>query len=220
MRPYGPASVAGDELNGMPKDGQIRGFAPGDPRNARIAEKRVTILEAARRHFLQHGFAGTAIEAVASEAGVSKMTLYRHFGTKEALFEALVRDLADLLEMPDGGTGTVEARLRAFGRSFASTLMRPDALAFYRMIVAEAPRFPELAALFQERGRRLAQDWVATVLRQELSLDPEEADRRARGFDALVLGDLYQRCLLDLADVTDEAALNEQVEQAVSYALR
>lgn len=204
----------------MPKEGQIKGFASGDPRNTRIAEKRATILDAARRHFLRDGYAATAIEAVAQDAGVSKMTLYRHFGTKEALFAALVRDLADMLEMPDSGAGTVEARLGTFGRSFASTLMRPDALAFYRMIVAEAPRFPELAALFQERGRRLAQDRVATVLREELAFDPDEADRRARGFDALVLGDLYQRCLLDIASVADEATLNQQVEQAVMYALR
>lgn len=202
----------------------IRGFAEGDPRNARIAAKRSDLLSAARTLFLESGFAATTMEAVAGEAGVSKMTLYRHFRTKEALFEALVRGLADGMAMPEtaannAAEGPPRDRLHAFGLSFAAALMRPEALALYRMVVAEAPRFPELAALFQETGRRRAQGWIASLLQDARGLRPDEADRRARAFDALVLGDLFQRRLLGLQEM-DEDTLRRQVDDAVEHALR
>ena len=205
-------------------DGSLKGFAHGDPRNERIAAKRATIVDAARTLFLSDGYGATTLEAVAAEAGVSKMTLYRHFGSKEALFEALVHMLADGMGGLDGSSptgGSAEERLRAFGLAFSRTLMRPDALAFYRMIIAEAERFPDLAALFQDRGRARAQGWVADLLVRELDLGPREAAMRAAEFDALTLGDLYQRRLLGLAtEGDDSAAIERQVERAVAYACR
>ena len=214
--------MEGRDVAGGRADGSIKGFAQGDPRNARIAAKRATILHAARTLFLREGYGATTLEAVAAGAGVSKMTLYRHFGSKEALFEALVHTLADGMDGLDGSSPTeapAQERLRAFGLAFARSLMRVEALALYRMIVAEAERFPDLAALFQDRGRARAQAWVADLLMHEFDLEPGEAAMRAAEFDALALGDLYQRRLLGLA--TDEdAAVERQVERAVEHACR
>lgn len=203
--------------------GSIKGFANGDPRNARIAAKRQTILDAARAMFLRDGYAATTLEAVAAGAGVSKMTLYRHFGSKEVLFEALVRGMAegiDELEGLEAQSGDAHARLRAFGVAFARSLMRPEALALYRMIVSEAERFPDLARLFQDRGRAQAQGWVAALLREERGLDCDEAATRARDFDAMVLGDLFQRRLLGLETESSAEQIAEQVERACEFALR
>lgn len=203
--------------------GSIKGFAKGDPRNARIAAKRQVILDAARAKFLRAGYAATTLEVVAAAAGVSKMTLYRHFGSKEVLFEALVRGMADGLEDLEGSAAQAadaRARLRAFGLSFARALMRPEALALYRMIVSEAERFPDLARLFQDRGREQAQAWVAAVLREERGLNAEEAATRARDFDALVLGDHFQRRLLGLETESAPERIAEQVERACDFALR
>ena len=204
-------------------DGSIKGFARGDPRNVRIAAKRRTILDAARAIFLRDGYAATTLEAVAAGAGVSKMTLYRHFGSKEALFEALVHGLADGMDdlealFKDGGDALT--RLRAFGLSFARSLMQPEALALYRTIVAEAERFPDLARLFQEKGRAQAQGWVAALLREACSLDDDEAATRARDFDAMVLGDFFQRRLLGLAAEDDPKQIEGQVERACEFAMR
>ena len=55
-----------------------------------MAEKRASILRAARPILLRDGFGGTTLDRVAAEGGINKMTLYRHFPNKEALFEGLV----------------------------------------------------------------------------------------------------------------------------------
>lgn len=52
--------------------------------------ERARVLEAARRAFLAHGFAGTTMDELAGELGMSKKTLYRSFPSKEAMAEAIV----------------------------------------------------------------------------------------------------------------------------------
>lgn len=51
------------------------------------------LLEAARRAFIVHGFAGVSIDGLARDAGVSKETIYRHFADKEALFRAALEEM-------------------------------------------------------------------------------------------------------------------------------
>ncbi|HYD13980.1 MAG TPA: TetR/AcrR family transcriptional regulator, partial [Allosphingosinicella sp.] len=59
---------------------------PRDPARGR------RILEAAQRHFNEHGLERANVDAIAADAGVSKMTVYNNFGSKEGLFQAFVRD--------------------------------------------------------------------------------------------------------------------------------
>ena len=59
---------------------------PRDPERCR------RILEAARAHFYAHGLERASVDVIASDAGVSKMTVYSHFGSKEGLLEAVVRE--------------------------------------------------------------------------------------------------------------------------------
>ncbi|NLB59089.1 MAG: helix-turn-helix transcriptional regulator, partial [Gammaproteobacteria bacterium] len=57
--------------------------SPGRPKDL---AKRAAILDAAERMFLQHGFEGVSMDQIATAAGVSKLTVYSHFGDKDALF--------------------------------------------------------------------------------------------------------------------------------------
>src|SRR5688572_8593321 len=59
---------------------------PRDPERGR------RLLEAAQRHFNEHGLARANVDAIAADAGVSKTTVYNNFGSKEGLFQAVVRD--------------------------------------------------------------------------------------------------------------------------------
>src|SRR5690606_22208157 len=56
--------------------------SPGRPKDL---AKRAAILQAAERMFLQHGFEGVSMDQIAAAAGVSKLTVYSHFGDKDAL---------------------------------------------------------------------------------------------------------------------------------------
>src|SRR5881227_3044637 len=53
---------------------------------------RERILQAAARVYAQHGFRGATTRLIAIEAGVNEVTLFRTFGSKAALFEALMED--------------------------------------------------------------------------------------------------------------------------------
>jgi len=72
--------------------------ADSKPTLARPSRKRLPaerpghILDAALDAFVQNGFAATRLEDIAERAGISKGTLYLYFESKEALFEAVVRE--------------------------------------------------------------------------------------------------------------------------------
>src|SRR5215210_7554971 len=53
---------------------------------------RDRILDAAKKVYAQHGFRGATTRLIAIEAGVNEVTLFRTFGSKAALFEALMQD--------------------------------------------------------------------------------------------------------------------------------
>ncbi len=62
-----------------------------------MAEKRAEILRAARPILLRDGLGGTTLDRVAAEGKISKMTLYRHFPSKEALFEGLITAMCEYM---------------------------------------------------------------------------------------------------------------------------
>lgn len=69
------------------------------------SRKRAAILDGARTVFLRDGFAAGSVDDVALEAGVGKQTIYRHFGSKEALIvglvEAMCAGAANQVSAPD-----------------------------------------------------------------------------------------------------------------------
>jgi TetR/AcrR family transcriptional repressor of mexJK operon len=74
---------------------QIRPQGPGRPKDM---EKRAAILAAAKALFIRNAFAGTSMDAIAADAGVSKLTVYSHFGDKDNLFREVIRSrVQDLL---------------------------------------------------------------------------------------------------------------------------
>lgn len=99
------------------------------------------------------------MDLVAAEAGVSKQTVYNHFGSKEELFRAIVEHvsggLLEVLAGRDSARADPAAILEAIVRRFLNLLLTPSYLALHRMLVAEAPRFPDLAReISTSAGRR------------------------------------------------------------------
>lgn len=127
--------------------------------------KREAILTAAAHSFFDHGFAGTAIEQVAAGAGVSKVTVYNHFGDKHGLFKAAVEQECEKLRGlfsidPDGGD--IRARLTAIGKAMVAFLSRPEMVQFERRIAAETDSDPSIGIVFLEAGpRRMAAQFAA-----------------------------------------------------------
>ncbi|TWI11630.1 TetR family transcriptional regulator [Lysobacter ruishenii] len=91
--------------------------------------KRLAILAAARRLFTRHGLEATNMDRLADVAGVSKATVYKHFQSKEHLFQAVLDDL--LAQLPEPGTlvahghQQLRPRLLAIGRDFCGLATSP-----------------------------------------------------------------------------------------------
>lgn len=107
-------------------------------RKARSARKHADILAAGLTVFRRDGYSRATMEAIAREASVSTATLYRHFPSKPALFEAVATDsLAKLAPRSDeAADGPLDGLVRLAHR-YADALSEPDTRRLVRMLVSE-----------------------------------------------------------------------------------
>jgi TetR/AcrR family transcriptional repressor of mexJK operon len=124
---------------------------PADhPKAKLLGRKREAILAAARRQFLANGFDGTSMDAIAAEAGVSIMTLYRHAKSKDDLFAAVISIACgpDEYEAQAAmATMSLEDILMATALAFQQKLASDETAALLRAVVAEHGRFPDLSTV-------------------------------------------------------------------------
>jgi AcrR family transcriptional regulator len=184
--------------------------------------RRAQILDAALTVFLEHGYDRATIDLVVRRASASKATIYSFFGGKEGLFEALVGECAEriLAGFPDvdGGIIDVRAALKNIAQRYLEVVMAPDAVALWRLIVAEGPRFPGLAKdVYRVSNERLVAR-LAKALRTWSAgkrIRPLDADQVARQFLAVVRGDLHILALSGLLPDDLETAIHKNVQEAV-----
>jgi len=184
--------------------------------------KPAQILEAAGRLFLENGYGAVSMDTVAKVANVSKATLYAHFRSKDELFAAMVacecRGQMDTLSCDEIERMEVPDALRMIGRRFLNLLLSGKALAAYRVVVAEAQRFPELARAFYESGpahghRQLAA-YLRDVNRRNLLRIPD-ADLAAEQFYGLLKAHIHTRFILGIEDRMPDAEVERLVNAAV-----
>ena len=122
-----------------------------ETRRRRKAERPQEILEAAFAEFSRNGYATTTLDQIAERAGVTKGTIYVYFENKEHLFISMVREITkttfdtvhDMFESHEGSTAELlRAQFSFFYQHIVEDRRRRDVL---RMLIAEAPRFPELS---------------------------------------------------------------------------
>ncbi len=163
------------------------------------------------------------MDRVAAEGGIAKMTLYRHFPSKEALFEGLVAAMCAEMRQGIESAPSADAgqpcreRLADELRAFTSTLIEPDALALYRLVVAEGWRLPSVARVFDESGMRVIRLRLAALL-ETGGTAAKQSWYVAGEVVALALGDAYQRAILGIAQADDDEAFVQQIEVAVAHA--
>ena len=189
--------------------------------------KRRAIVEGACRVFLAHGFGGANMDAVAEAAGVSKMTVYRYFSSKEALFAGIVRDMCDRAIDPalvESMTGLpLREALRLFGSRMHDIVFAPDTLGLHRIVVAECQRFPELGKLFYDSGpggsiRALAELFARH--RRDSALKVKNPRLAAEEFLELLRGYDHMRALLRVGAGPSRRRVNERIERAIAHVLR
>lgn len=177
------------------------------------------ILDAATSLFLRDGYGITSLEAVAAVARVSKRTLYARFAGKAPLLQAVVaRLVAQWLPPFDAGfdrSAGLEATLLAAARVMLATALVPEALALYRLIIAEIGRFPELARVMHDAGAGVGVERLAGVMAAAGIPEPLWA---AEQFMTLVLS-VPQRRALGLGRPLDAAAQEDWARRSVALFL-
>lgn len=137
--------------------------------------KRQAILDAAKHLFLAHGFTGTSMDAVASEAGVSKLTVYSHFSDKETLFTAAI-EAKCVSQMPvnmfslEPGMPVVEM-LQKIGEAFLEMVYHEDSLKLMRLISAVGAQDQTMANLFYEAGPMRTRNEMVRFLKRACDLN-------------------------------------------------
>lgn len=141
-------------------------------------DRRRHYVEVALSLFAEQGFHGVSVDEIVAAAGGSKATLYRYFPSKAAVFEAIIADLSAvnvddppveaLLELP------LEQGLRAIGHGTARAAFSAEATVLFRLAVAEANQFPELAEIMFRQGPGRTYDRLRCYLRARAEIGETE----------------------------------------------
>ncbi|MGH7024095.1 MAG: TetR/AcrR family transcriptional regulator [Caulobacteraceae bacterium] len=191
------------------------------PTLTRKDQRREAILAVAGEVFAEEGYQAASMSSIAARLGGSKATLYSYFDSKEALFEAYIREscgqvAADILDFADDAP--VEEALRRLGRGYLDHILSEWATRTFQIIVAEARRTPELARLFFDSGPMVGHDRLTRYLefaRGRGEVDIDDASEAAWEFLA-VCRTHHMRAVMNLTPKPPPEEIAAQVERAVA----
>ncbi|MBF0613115.1 MAG: TetR/AcrR family transcriptional regulator [Magnetococcales bacterium] len=154
--------------------------------------RRQEMVQTARKLFLLHGYAATSMDKIATETGMAKQTLYNHFGNKENLFTEVIRQTAASFLIPlQDENSPLPTMLHDFGKKFRHHLLSDEGLAMYRILMAEAYRFPDLARNIYQSGPGATIHLVTQVMNkamQEGALQPGDPQFAAEMLLSMLVG--------------------------------
>lgn len=187
--------------------------------------KRAAIVAAASEMFFDVGYAATALEQVAAKAGVSKVTVYNHFGDKRGLFIATVERECEKMRgyfcLEETPSGDLRSRLMALGEAMTAFLARPEMTRFELRIAAETEHEPTIGRSFLDAGPRNMRSAFVELLRHEVAcgrLNIEDLPLAAEQFVSMCKGfsDLERR----FGAEADPERNRERIEGAVEVFLK
>lgn len=201
--------------------------APARAGRRKDGAKRAAILAAARDLFFARGIDATTIEVIAAVAGVSKVTVYGHFGDKPTLFEACIRAEASRMEQafllsPPRGESLPES-LHAMGVPLLRFLFSDEIVAFDRALAAEASNHPALVDRFFAAGPyycrgKLAEMIAAAQERGEIAVD--DPLRAAEDLAALWQGSLSKELAMAHLPPPTLGEIDARVRRGIALFMR
>ncbi len=179
---------------------------PGDSGAAATGSARARILDAAFEVLRARGYGATQTREIAARAKVSKRDIYRHFGSKDGIFAALIAARAERMRGPalDPAVGSREAftaTLRHFGANLLEQLYDPAVLSMFRLAIASAEGSAGLARLLDKTAfqpiHRALTDMMGRAVDARVATG--EPARLADEFVGLLTGGTHVSILLGIA---------------------
>lgn len=178
----------------------VRRGSGGRPTREEAMRRDARLLDVATTLFMERGFDGTSIDAVAEAAGVSKPTVYARYRDKRDLFAAVLRGrIRDWLvplsaaaeaQATEANPKSIETTLHELSRHMLAHALLPECATLQRIVAAQAVQFPELSKLAYEDGWLRGVRGVAVLLRQFAARDQIRVD------DPELAADLFLNLLL------------------------
>ncbi|MFE4113331.1 TetR/AcrR family transcriptional regulator [Kosakonia sp. YIM B13611] len=193
----------------------------GRPVNEALGQ---TIIDAASELFVELGFQATTLDKIAQRAKISKLSIYRHFDNKEALFSAAIVAGCHQFFAPqallEGVDGSVEDQLMAVGSLLLRTLLRSDVSSVEAMVMADKTNQKSLSKLHYEAGPVHVIAQIEVLLRQlhaKQLLNVPDPLQSARLFAALFKGsDLLMIARFDETRAEDDNEIESYCRSAVA----
>lgn len=139
-----------------------------EPEAGRAELRRAAFLKAAREVFLEHGYEAANMAEIVRRAGGSLSTLYAQFGGKKGLFEAMidarVGQLTTQMELELAAHAPLREGLTRIGEDFLFKQVQPENLDFFRLMVSQAKKFPDMAEAWSKRAQEAVRRALAGYL--------------------------------------------------------
>jgi len=193
------------------------------------AQVNERLLDAATEVFLKYGFEGATFEKIAKTAGSGKATIYARYAGKEELFNDVIkRSIGQSLRFIDDVplTTSMKERLTLTAQAILDNCLTPEVVALMRVIIAEAPRFPGLARLADDFGRKQAIKSVIRVMMaapedkpSKAVMSESQAIQKAEQFLHLIFAPMQLRALMgeNLAVLKREIPLHISSSISILY---
>ncbi len=191
-------------------------------------QKQQAILQAATQMFLAHGYRAVSMTKIAQAAPVSKATLYNHFDSKEALLSGVIHSLCDdllkTMMAPLQDNESLEHNFSQIAASFVDLIYSENAIAIYRLIIAESHDFPELSQLFYQSGPQVAltqfERYCQQLIQRGLLSSQLDPKTYADVFFSLLKGEAHLQCLLGIRELPSKEEKQQIVKQAITFYLQ
>jgi len=187
--------------------------------------KHEAIIKAARALFASQPFDQVTMEAVAAQAGVSKMTVYSHFRDKEALFETIVLTVSDQMisAMHAPEQGGLRERLIAIGNTFLGIVLGSDVCKMAHTLPGVLRENPALAQRFLDAGPGRVRAALAAIIQasvDEGELDVDDAELAADDLVSLWEGGMPAKIAFGLLDLSSAQEIERRAKRGTEVFLR
>jgi AcrR family transcriptional regulator len=187
--------------------------------------KNGAILDAASEVLFERGLSAP-IDEIARRAGVSKQTIYNHYGSKAGLVGALIARRINLITEPLAGPTAEafpEAALAAYGRAVLTVAVAERSVAMLRLVIESVPAAGELGRATHEGGVRASLVRLAAFLEHETHLGRmgvKDAIQGADFFFGMVTSHHQMSRLLGAPTELDEARIDAIAREAAHRFMR
>lgn len=184
------------------------------------------VLQAAERAFVEYGYAGTSMDAIAERAGVSKKTVYSNYKTKELLYAAVIRKrcaevvpreiVSELLD-----ADPVETLLK-WSVSFLQALFAPEQIALYQTVVADSRFIPEVGQMMFDGPVMQSQAVFDQYFRAQAKrgrMRFQSLDLAAAHYVALIKSNMHMSLMLTRSTDISPRHLRKVVRSAIDLLL-